>query len=29
MTDTNHESAWIPHPHAPQPGLTPIEHFGG
>ena len=27
--DPNHESGWIPHEHAPQPGLTPIEHFGG
>jgi hypothetical protein len=27
-TDANHEVGWIPHPHAPQPGLTPIEHFG-
>jgi hypothetical protein len=29
VTDPNHEAGWIPHPHAPQPGLTPIEHFGG
>ena len=27
--DPNHESGWIPHEHAPLPGLTPIEHFGG
>lgn len=27
--DANHESGWIPHPHAPLPGLTAIEHFGG
>jgi hypothetical protein len=28
-TDPNHEVGWIPHPHEPIPGITPIEHFGG
>jgi parallel beta-helix repeat protein len=27
-TDPNHEVGWIPHEHAPQQGLTPIEHWG-
>jgi hypothetical protein len=27
--DPNHEAGWIPHEHAPQAGLTAIEHFGG
>jgi hypothetical protein len=25
--DTTHESGWLPHSHAPQAGLTPIEHW--
>jgi Right handed beta helix region len=25
----NHEIAWVPHEHAAQQGLTPIEHYGG
>jgi hypothetical protein len=29
VTNENHESAWVVHAHAQQPGLTPIEHFGG
>ena len=28
-TDSTHESGWIPHEHAPQQGLTPVEHYGG
>ena len=28
-TDPTHEVGWIQHPHAPQQGLTPVEHFGG
>ena len=27
VTATDHEAAWIPHDHAPQAGLTPIEHW--
>jgi hypothetical protein len=27
--DPNHEVGWIAHDHAPQPGLTPIEHYTG
>jgi hypothetical protein len=27
VTDATHEAGWIPHPHAPQPGQTPIEHW--
>jgi hypothetical protein len=27
--DPNHEIAWIPHDHAPQAGLTPVEHYTG
>jgi hypothetical protein len=26
--DPNHEVGWVPHDHAPQQGLTPIEHWG-
>jgi parallel beta helix pectate lyase-like protein len=25
--DSTHEANWIKHPHAPKPGLTPLEHF--
>jgi hypothetical protein len=28
LVAADHEAAWIPHDHAPQQGLTPIEHFG-
>jgi parallel beta-helix repeat protein len=28
-TDPNHEVGWIPHDHAPQQGLQPVEHYGG
>jgi len=28
-TDSNHEVGWIPHDHAPQAGLTPIEQYTG
>jgi hypothetical protein len=27
-TDPNHEVGWLAHDHAPQTGLTPIEHWG-
>jgi len=27
--DSNHEVGWIPHDHAPQAGLTPIEQYTG
>ena len=27
VTATDHEAAWIRHDHAPQAGLTPIEHW--
>jgi Right handed beta helix region len=25
--DSTHEANWIKHPHAPKPGLTPLEHY--
>jgi hypothetical protein len=25
--DSTHEANWIKHPHAPKPGVTPLEHF--
>jgi hypothetical protein len=25
--DPTHQAHWIVHPHAPQPGLTPLEHY--
>jgi len=25
--DPTHEAFWIRHPHAPKPGLTPLEHY--
>jgi parallel beta helix pectate lyase-like protein len=25
--DATHEANWIKHPHAPKPGLTPLEHY--
>jgi hypothetical protein len=27
--DPTHEGGWLPHDHAPQQGLTPIEHWSG
>jgi len=27
LVATDHEAAWVPHDHAPQAGLTPIEHW--
>jgi hypothetical protein len=27
VVDATHEAGWIPHPHAPQAGRTPIEHW--
>jgi hypothetical protein len=25
--DSTHEKFWVVHPHAPQPGLVPLEHY--
>jgi hypothetical protein len=27
--DPTHEAGWVRHDHAPQAGLTPIEHYAG